>query len=390
MTLIATYRLDDSAFYVNDFRVTMQQTFRQYDVSFKFNDFDGRLGLFLAGDVNLWKDVIAKIPSIMSNVSTDNILDQYGPFAQGVTQEVQTHSKIMFGRSGAIGFLIDDEKKINVQFVLDLYPGQGCLVKNVPLNSCVVIGSGSVIPNIETYIEERFKKDYESYGYAPYELVCGMRNEIQSLLTKAGSSSFSKLGISPCMAVSTLVGSHFMIRGEEINGKTVVNDQMYKYSFSFERDSDGNIILKDSINNTKQIVNDINKMNNNIHGEIFDPQLLTEETDIAERFLDANKVYLIDQWVVSNRENFIWRSVDIITFIDFKGKRICNPERRRIAYSLISNIDKSELGRYGEGKKHYFTLNEDQSNNFEENIQNKLYDHDWLLKMVPNYNEIYR
>ena len=53
MTIIATYRFEDTAFYVNDFRVTMQEPFRQYDVSFKFMDFSGRLGLFLAGDVNL-------------------------------------------------------------------------------------------------------------------------------------------------------------------------------------------------------------------------------------------------------------------------------------------------------------------------------------------------
>lgn len=389
MTIIATYRYEDSAFYVNDFRVTMQEPFRQYDVSFKFMDFSGRMGLFLAGDVNLWKNVITKIPNILQDVNTENILDQFGPFAQGITKEVQVYSKIMFGKAGAIGFLIDDTKRINAQFVIELYPGEGCLVKEVLPNSCVVIGSGEVIPDIEKNIEEKFKKDYEVYGFAPYDLVCGMRSEILSLLKRAGSSSFSKLGISPCMAVSTLVGSHFMIRGEENSGETTINDILHKYSFSFERDSNGDIILKDLINNTKQIVNDISKMNNNIHGEIFDPQMLTEDIDIADTFLDANEVYLMDQWVPDG-ENFIWRSVDIITFINFKGKRMCNPERRRIAYSLIEGIDKYDISKYVEQGKHYFTLDEDSSGKFEADIQNKLFDNVWLSQIIPNYSEIYR
>lgn len=388
MTVIATYRLNDYAFYVNDFRVTMQEPFRQFDVSYKFMDFDRRLGLFFAGDVNLWKKVVKRIPSLMKSVTIENILDQFGPFVQGINNEVQMYPRTMFGRAEAIGFLIDDERKINAQFCLELYPGQGCLIKEIVSNSCVVIGSGKSIPNIEEHIKENFIKNHEVYGDAPYELVCGIRNEIQVLLKMAGSSSFSKLGISPCMSVSTLVGSHFMIRGEEINGQALVNNKLYEYCFAFERDANGDIVLNDLINNTKQIVNDINNMNSNIQGSIFDPQKLTEDVDIADRFLDADKVYLIDQWVPSG-ENLVLRSVYVINIINFKGKRICDPERRKIAYKLITISDDCILKRFREKEKLYFTLDDDKVDNFEENIQKRLYDHVWLSEIIPDYCEIY-
>lgn len=58
MTLHAVYRFnDDRAIFLSDFRLTETGSI-QSDSSFKFFSDDEKLGLFLSGDVDLWKAVL--------------------------------------------------------------------------------------------------------------------------------------------------------------------------------------------------------------------------------------------------------------------------------------------------------------------------------------------
>ena len=83
MTIIAAYRFhDDRVIFVSDFRLTEGK--RQADVAMKFYPIDERIGLFLSGDVELWKNTIDNQRGMFSQITTDNVLDEDGPLRQGL------------------------------------------------------------------------------------------------------------------------------------------------------------------------------------------------------------------------------------------------------------------------------------------------------------------
>ena len=107
MTIIATYRIDDMAIYVNDFRVTINNQ-EQFDASFKFIDIGNQLGMFLAGDVTVWLRLVPLLNHIMDQVNVDNILDFKGPFKETIQREVEELPSDVYSRAGALGFITDD------------------------------------------------------------------------------------------------------------------------------------------------------------------------------------------------------------------------------------------------------------------------------------------
>ncbi|HZK54938.1 MAG TPA: hypothetical protein VFC84_12185 [Desulfosporosinus sp.] len=373
MTIVATYRLDDRAIYLNDFRVTIKNPDRQLDASFKFQDSDKRMGLFLAGDVYMWKALLPVVEKIINNVTINNVLKVDGPFREALQMKCEECPSDRYGRSGALGFLIDDVNKQNVQFRIDVVPGRGCMIEPIPVDTCVVIGSGNSIPNIESDIKESVKRDINSYGEDLYKLGNSMRDEVLQKLHLCGPTSFSKLGISPCMAISTLAGSHFMVRGEVLKGHVVSEQRSYFYNFSFERNSAGKIVLEDHLTTKTQIINDIGKMDQSLNGDIFDPKKLTEGDDPSQLFPSEDVVYLFEQWIAGNGE--IWRSIDAITFLKFKDKRICNPDRRRIVGVLDEGLSAEELEHYTGLQKHYFTINREVTDQFERDVTTRIFEH---------------
>lgn len=388
MTIIATYRIDDRAVYINDFRVTMRQPERQLDISFKFREFEGRLGLFIAGDVNLWRTLIPSINIVMHETSIDNVLDREGPFYDRLQREVERLPCDQYRDSGAIAFLIDDRRRQNVQFIIRLSPGRGCIIEEVPVGTCIVIGSGNSIPSISNNLSSRFRSNLECIGEDLYRLGCGVREETQNIMRRCGSTSFAKLGISPCICISTLAGSHFMIRGEDLSGESFSPSNYYNYDFSFSRNSNGQIALIDHINNRETIVNDIENINANIEGDIFDPQSLTSGDDPTELFPNANVVYLLNQFVIPEYR-VVWRSIDKINFFNFREYRICNPNYTRIVDRIIDGCSSEMIRSYTQLDKGYFIINEYNNTEFEPQINERLFDHEWLYTIIENYSMFY-
>lgn len=70
MALIATYKLNEHSVYVSDFRLTTGANTNspiQLDISNKFMSFNNNFGLLLAGDVNLWQQVISSIYNLLNS-----------------------------------------------------------------------------------------------------------------------------------------------------------------------------------------------------------------------------------------------------------------------------------------------------------------------------------
>lgn len=389
MTIIATYRMDDCAIYINDFRVTMRHPDRQLDASFKFKEFGGRLGLYFAGDVNLWRTLIPVIDMVINETSIENILDREGPLCDRLQREVERLPFGQYSDSGAIGFIIDDNRRQNVQFIIRLHPGRGCIIDEIQNRTCTVIGSGSSIPSISDNISRRFCSDLVTIGEDFYRLGCGVRDETQNIMRRCGPTSFTKLGISPCICISTLVASHFMIRGEELEGESFSAGNYHRYHFSFLRNSNGEIVLVDHINSNEIVINNIENTNTNLEGDIFDPQNLTSGDDPSDLFSDENVVYLLTQFVVPEYR-MVWRTLDRINFFNFREQRVCNPDYIRVANRIIEDCSPEMIQPFTQIEKGYFGINQNGSAEFEMQINERLFDHDWLSIMVENYDRFYR
>jgi len=384
MTIIATYRIDHRAVYVNDFRVTIGQQKKQLDSSFKFIEFEERLGLFLAGDVNLWRKLKPTINTRIREISIDNVLDHEGPFRDGLQREVEKLPSDRYSKSGAIGFMIDNDRGQNVQFSLELSPGRGCDIEEIPIGECIVIGSGNSIPDIRNQLSIKFRSYLECIGEDLYRLGCGLRYEIQNIMRNCGPTSFAKLGISPCMCISTLDGSHFVISGEEITGESFSTSNYYKCSFSIAKNNNGQIALTDCITNREIIINDIDNTNTNVVGDTFDPQKLTYGHDPTKLFPDANIVYLLNQFVVPN--NGLHRSLYKIEIILVCGERICNPYYSRIAENTIDGCSAETIWPHTDFDKIYFIIDEDNNIEFEQEVNARLFDQEWICTMIKSYS----
>ena len=180
-----------------------------------------------------------------------------------------------------------------------------------------------------------------------------------------------------------------MIRGEELEGESFSTGGLLRYQFSFSRNSIGEIVLIDHINKREIVINDIEGTNTNLEGDIFDPQNFTSGYDPSDLFSDENVVYLLSQFVVLEYR-IIWRSIDRISFFNFKEQRLCNPNYIRVANVIIEDCSPEIIQPYTQIDKGYFSINQTSSIEFEMQINERLFDHEWLHNMIENYNIFYR
>lgn len=384
MTIIATYRIDDQAIFNSDFRLTTRDKNnqkRQLDLSMKFIDIDKKIGLFLAGDVQYWKVTIPKISEIINLVTVGNILDTEGVFKQIIDSSAFKHTG---GRSSAIGFMIDDITKKNIQFKIEINPGIGSLLDEIPTNKFIIIGSGANIPKLTTRVEKRLTSDLELFGKDLYQLGASMRDEIKQALKNSGSQSYEKLGISPFMAISTLSGSHFMIRGEEIKGDYFSDRGSYSFNYSFEAENN-QILLKNYYNDTIQEVKGLSDMTPDLNGDIFDPEYLSKKQDPSSLFPKNNYVYLFHQWVVFEMKT-VYRSIRRIDFVG--NKRLCVMQEPII--SILYDVEDGEIVKYPDCRDQYISINEEKDKLFNSELKSeRLFDHVWLENFMEEYHNFY-
>lgn len=389
MTIVAAYRIDDRAIFLSDFRNTSNGT--QTDVSLKFINIGSDIGLFLSGDALFWQNNLHLLQEVSSEVTFTNVLEMDGPLYEAASNAFWNRQPSI--RTRAIGFIIDNESRSNIMFWIDMRPGIG--VKILPLEEgrALVIGSGALLKNIEVRINERIRHDREFYGDDLYKLARCMREEVQQTLVAHGFSSFRKLGISPYMAIHSLAGSHFMIRGENIQGEVISEKTYFKYNYSFVRDeSTKKVIFIDHINDTRLFINDITNLEDALEGDLFDPQQLATGFDPEEAFQNHNFVYLFHQWLIKNEEDEtidVYRSIKRISFntINNTGTRLSESTSPVIA---VEEFSSQQLVKFPDCRDQFFVLSEDDDNRFMEELnEDRLFDHQWLSSYINQYFTIF-
>lgn len=390
MTIISMYRIDDRAIFLSDFRTSSNGN--QTDVALKFINFGEHIGLFFSGDATFWERCISPLQEIEGFVTINNVLEMEEPFYEKISETFWGQPPRI--RSRAIGFVIDNETQENVLFSIDVRPERGVKVEPIEENRCLVIGSGSKIGNLESKISERISYEIEKNGYDLYHLATSMRQEVQSALNAYGTSSYRKLGISPYMALHSLAGSHFMIRGEQIEGEVFTGKDEFHYSYSFERDEEtGETVLLDTVNGQRIVISNIMNLENILDGVPFDPQGLTNGFDPEEAFPDNEFVYLFHQWVVTDDvffDPFVYRSITKISFVTLDENtnlRVC-----KYGAPIIKVVDEplEDVDFYQDCGDQYFTVSNSRDEEFVIDLnEENLFNHEWLSSFIDDYYSVF-
>lgn len=395
MTLHAVYRFDDCAIFLSDFRLTEAGSI-QSDSSFKFFSDDEKLGLFLSGDVDLWKVVLQRFNEISPNINLENILNDDGVFKQHLIDCALSNPQYSMAR--AIGFLVDDIKKENILFQVEISPGNGAIINLIAKNTCHLIGAGPLIPNLKEKIVQRIQKDIDFFGMDLYQLADGMRKETIDVIKSCGGTAFSKFGISPVMFISSLAGSHFIIRGEELTtGKYSDNTSpiLAKYAFTTNPQKQKVLIeYNDDLQTREVVLQDIQHIIGNSIQEKFDPEQHEQFFDPIKEFPNRSFIHLFHQWVVPANSgantNVIYRSIKKINIIEVGSSgnkfKVLNPLE---ATAEGIEVSKEELTLYPDSRDNYILIDESLEKKFEDLVKSaSLFNHELLIRYIPNYEEI--
>lgn len=390
MTIISMYRIDDRAIFLSDFRTSSYGN--QTDVALKFINIGEHIGLFFSGDATFWERCISPLQEIEEFVTINNVLEMEEPFYEKISETFWGQQPRILSR--AIGFVIDDAIKENVLFSIEADPGLGVKIDPIEENSCLVIGGGSLIDNLESKISERISYEIEENGYDLYHLATSMRQEVQSALNAYGTSSYRKLGISPYMALHSLAGSHFMIRGEQIEGEVFTEKGGFNYSYSFEKDEEtGETVLLDTVNEQRVVISNIMNLENVLDGVPFDPQGLTNGFDPEEVFPDNEFVYRFHQWVVTDDkffDPFVYRSITKISFVildENTNLRVC-----KYSAPIIKVVDEplENVDFYPDCRDQYFTVSNSRDEEFVRDLnEENLFNHEWLSSFIDDYYSVF-
>ncbi|MBE2889141.1 hypothetical protein [Geobacter anodireducens] len=267
MTIVAAYPFVGGGIFLSDFRVTLAGG-HQIDRCLKFIEVSDTLGLFLAGDISFWKKCLPKIKDETAGFTAKNILEIEGPFNQILNMEAIDFS----GRpAGAIGFFMEPGTE-PVIFSTRIVPQNHCELSGCTPERSIVIGKGAEIPGINTLINNSFKTYSAHYGDDLYLIAAGIRREILNILMQE-PDGFKKYGVSPCLAVSKLENDRFIVCGEMVDGITLGNKSSFFFSYSYSEDV-GKFYLKDHVSGEMSTLVDIDNLEFDIEGDIFDPEKL--------------------------------------------------------------------------------------------------------------------
>ncbi|MFY0802064.1 hypothetical protein [Peribacillus frigoritolerans] len=409
MTIAVMYKYDNKAVFINDFRVTTADLsgIRQVDAMNKFRRINNNMAIFLAGNVDHWKIAIEAIENIRDDITINNALDPDGPLKtalQSCIESIPYHSNQIIG---AIVVLVDPNTKRNITFQIRGETGRGCNVFEVPNNSCLVIGSGSNIPDIQNRLQKLAVNLTRKNKYNLLELANILRGELKLIFKKCGPSSFRKLGISPVFAISLLESCAFQMCGEEIKGSfhSSTNEKSREHHYTYKME-EGSPILYDYITNKKVTIKDIFDFSSEDPSNIFDPEELTIGFDPTVANNGDKNMFIINQWVHRSMKDLellhegadslsdlfsLDRAIYKVEIFKYNEKVLCNPNYRKLADGLLEDIPLSEAEKYNNIGYHNLILNEDTNENIFVNLINQnLYNHQWLRNQIENYVEFYK
>lgn len=386
MTIVAAYRYNDSAIFVNDFRVTKKGV--QIDAYMKFKKFNNKLGVFFAGDVFLCRRTAAMIRTISSQVTVDNILEEDGPFITRLRSFFERNpyglnpenDHIMEG----IGFVLDEDRKQNRVFSFYGVPGRGMEKSEVIHDQCVVIGSGNKIPNVSTLLKDSVCVLMDNHNLS--DSVQVFHDRLLEVIIKSGPSTFEKLGISPVLVKSILKQGNFKMIGEEIQGEFYSETQASnKHHFKFGR-RERRIVLVDLLNGHEIDIKNIARRNDMQGTDIFDPRQLMQRFDPTFCCHTNNHVYIADQWVT---DDMVWRVFYKVELVPYKQTVLSNPDWIKLYSQYEDRLTREELQRYHNCGMICIQISPDKATLFEVGIEKHAHNHKWLKEHITNYNQLY-
>lgn len=394
MTIIAGYKREDICIYIFDSMLTVKEPNKQMDASFKFIAMEEKIGLFLSGDVNLWKKVIDGIENKLGGVNIKNILEIEGPFRTEINKVVGESPNSNYEYSRALGFIRDEENKANLNFLLELVPGRGCLITEIPDGEFKVIGSGAYIPDIEVILKEIFDKLYHKYKehLDLYYFASECREKMEQIIQACGPSVYKILGISTVLSIGYIAGDYFKIIGEEREGGHFTKIKGNRHRFSVIKNK-GKVQYLDHINENKgYYLNNIFDTIPESSGDIFDPRFSLNFENPLEHYSENSTVYWLNQWV-EEEEQFLWRTIDRVEFREYNIRNekvvIPHPKRSRIFSEKKEKVGIIKIFHYQNIDELYFSVPINQKEIFEDKLSINMFNHNWLSKYIPQYNRIY-
>jgi len=395
LTVIAAYRREDISIYIYDSMLTIKEPNKQMDASFKFIALEEKVGLFLSGDVNLWKKIIDGLENKVSGINLENIMEFDGPFRSEINKIVGESPDNTYEYSRALGFIRDQENKKNLQFLLELNPGKGCLITEIQDGEFKVIGSGSYVPDIEIILKENFDSLYYKYKkhLDLYRFASDCREEMELIIQNCGPSIYKILGISTVLSLAHVVGDYFEIIGEEREGGRFTKVKGHRHKFSTLKNKKGKVQYLDHLDKNKgYYLNNVFETTLETSGDIFDPRFSLNSEDPLKYYSEKSTVYWMNQWVEED-EQFLWRTIERVEFkectIRKKKVIIPHPKRHRLVSQIHEKVGVSKIFNYQNIDEMYFSISLEQRETFEKELPTNMFNHDWLRRYIPKYNRIY-
>jgi hypothetical protein len=409
LTLVATYRYGPYAIILNDFRITHDKRplgggVKQVDACMKFATISPRMGMFFAGDVEYIQRLLPVIRKIEPTLTLGNVIEPNGI----LQQKLLAHSKKLNRHPEriieAIGFIFDETTRSNEIFLIKGVAGTDRMsVSKVPSGQCTVIGSGSKIPGLDealTKVGRRgssFKKlpthrnKYKrQYKFDQQTVAEALENSLKNILDKCGSLVYQSLGVSPYFALSLIGRSAFVMQGRSTEQRTYTTDFIGSnpvpasiVEYSLERDPvKGVIKLTDHNDGQSIMVNEIENYSESKDEDILNIQM-DAKFDPSAHTPTEGTLYIMNQWV---DEHFVERQIEKCKIVK---EGFLNPNYILLALDMQEPIPKEQVGKYQRSGKHYLNVPSALAKEFENSVQDHVFDHDWLQQYVQNYAEYY-
>ncbi|OMD35134.1 MULTISPECIES: hypothetical protein [Paenibacillus] len=385
MTILAMYRWENNAVFVSDFRVSYDGK-NQVDVLSKFITFDNRLGIFTAGNLELWKGAVPIIQSVMREVTMDNVAEE-GPLQLALTrytESIPTARDKPRLKYGGIGFMLDEETGTNIVFSLEGEASRGLRI--TPLeDGCIVMGSGKNIPMIEDRLGAVLNQHKAEQPDNVPEIESKLKGEVTDYITRCGASAYRKLGISPVFATSRLAAGGFNMTGIETHGGSFSTyGPPRRYHYSFQR-IDGQMVLQNHLTNRVIVVNEIKDYSDSEVDVLFDPLGLMGGVDPIPCAV-GDTVYFMNQWV---EDDFLDRTVYKTGIFYFKGQPMCNPNYQQLANIIMEELDNPEAVPYVNTGDIGLIIPAEKCSSFEAGISTQILNHTWMAEHITNYDKFY-
>ncbi|PGD44270.1 hypothetical protein COM17_08370 [Bacillus altitudinis] len=274
MTLIAAYSYEtNNTVFAHDFRTSSKIRDLRADNAFKFLHLGNSVGLFLAGNANVWNAIFENESAELKEVKDEDFIEEF----QEILRTYATSSTPLLNTGGtlsALGFVIEEASRSNKPFHIDYVQGSGATIRELEKDTIYLIGSGADIEGLKDYLN-RYLSNYisdphrPSHQKEPYLVSSIFKNAINDYITNLNTPSiYEEKGISNVLGYSYLKNCYFEVCSYSEEG--FVKNEKTPRQLIFKKDEQQNPMLVDK---TNDIISNLYPLNNLVLKEsiVIDP-----------------------------------------------------------------------------------------------------------------------